>query len=145
MISTSLTFDIAPTDAANPIGVEVWLDNQRMYDFDRCTRLESISVEFDDNAERLHQLKIVIKNKTSEHTRVDPQGNIVADSSLIINNFMLDGIEITQVVSNLATYEHNFNGSGDWVKESFFNTVGCNGTVTFSFSTPSYLWLLENM
>jgi hypothetical protein len=42
-------------------------------------------------------------------------------------------------------YEHNANGTGPLVQDKFYGEMGCNGTVTLEFSSPTYLWLLEQM
>jgi len=44
-----------------------------------------------------------------------------------------------------AVYVHDFNGTGKFVNKQFFGEMGCNGTVELKFSSPFYLWLLENM
>ena len=37
------------------------------------------------------------------------------------------------------------NGTQPEIADNFFGIAGCNGTISFRFSTPIYLWLLENM
>lgn len=145
MIHSSITFNIKPTDVTNPIGAEVWLDDRCVYNQDQCTESTNVCVEFDDDTEQTHFLKIVVKNKTADHTKIDSQGNIVADSAICIENFLLDDVEISTVVSELAVYRHDFNGTGNWVDEKFYGYVGCNGSITLEFTAPAYLWLLENM
>ena len=145
MIKSTITFDIAPSDAAHPIGVEVWLDHQSVIDIPELTQLMPVICEFDDELEQPHVLKIIIKNKTAEHTKIDSQGQIVQDSVVEIKNFKLDDIAIEQIIYDHAVYHHNFNGSGNWSDNKFYNTAGCNGTISLEFSSPAYLWLLEKM
>jgi len=45
----------------------------------------------------------------------------------------------------LAQYQHDFNGTGNPTIDKFYGEMGCNGTVSLKFTTPIYLWLLENM
>lgn len=145
MIKSTLTFDIAPSDAAHPLGVEAWIDQQLVVDIPVLTSLTPVICEFDDEAEQSHVLKIIIKNKTAEHTKIDAQGQIVQDSVIEIKNFKLDDIAIEQIIYDHAVYHHNFNGSGTWDDNKFYNTAGCNGTISLEFSSPAYLWLLEKM
>ena len=56
-----------------------------------------------------------------------------------------DDIEIDQIVSELAEYHHNFNGTQPAIVDQFYGEMGCNGTLRLEFTTPIYLWLLENM
>ena len=44
-----------------------------------------------------------------------------------------------------AVYTHDFNGTQPEIEDTFFGEMGCNGTVSLRFTTPIYLWLLENM
>ena len=145
MTTSKLKFDIVPSNPAAPLGIEVWADQQCIVDHARLSESYSVEYDFDDTEEQTHIIKIVIKNKTAEHTQIDANSVIVSDSVLEIKNFAIDGIDIDQVVREQAVYRHNFNGTGTETTDSFYNTVGCNGTVTLEFSTPAYLWLLEKM
>jgi hypothetical protein len=145
MTTSKLKFDIVPSNPKVPVGVEVWVGPQCILDLAQCTESCTVDHDFDDTVEQQHVVKIVLKNKTTEHTRVDDQGTIVSDSVLEIKNFTIDEIDIDQVVREQAVYCHDFNGTGTETTDSFYNTVGCNGTVTMEFSTPVYLWLLEKM
>lgn len=145
MNTSSLTFDILPSNVAAPIGVEVWFDDQKIIDIDQVTAIQNVKCEFNDDDDRRHFLKIVVKNKTAAHTQVSESGEITSDSVLDIKNFMIDEIDSTLIIQQKAVYSHDFNGTGTPINDNFFDTVGCNGTVTFEFSSPVYLWLLENM
>jgi hypothetical protein len=145
MTTSKLKFNIVPSNPNTPVGVEVWVNQQCILNQDQCSESFTVDHDFDDTVEQQHVLKIVLKNKTIEHTRVDDQGTIVSDSVLEIKNFTMDEIDIDQVVREQAVYNHNFNDTGIETTDPFYNTVGCNGTVTLEFSTPVYLWLLEKM
>jgi hypothetical protein len=48
--------------------------------------------------------------------------------------------------SEQAEYHHDCNGTAQQViLDKFYREMGCNGTVSLKFTTPVYLWLLENM
>jgi hypothetical protein len=83
--------------------------------------------------------------KLPEHTKVDEQGNIVQDAVLKIDGVKFDDIEIDQLLSEQAVYQHDFNGNGPQVQEKFYGAMGCCGRVTLQFESPVYLWLLENL
>lgn len=145
MTTEKLTFDIVPSNSAMPIGCAVWVNTKCVFDQDTVTESAAVSIDFDDDIEATHQIKIQIKNKNHSHTVVDAEGQIVSDSVLQIKNFTVAQINIDSVIMTHAIYQHNFNGTAPDIADKFFMTCGCNGTVSFEFSTPAYLWLLEHM
>jgi hypothetical protein len=142
---SQLTFDVVPTDPKNPLGFEVWMDNNKVVDNNQLSQAQSVVCKLNHDVEQLHQLKIIVKNKTSSHTQIDNQGNIIQDSLLEFSKFCLDEIDITKLVYQKSIYSHDFNGTAAQTNADFFGNAGCNGTITFEFSSPAYLWLLENM
>ena len=102
-------------------------------------------MEFDDADDQSHVLEFVLSGKTIEHTQITDQGEITSDVTVRIQNISFDDIEISQMFSELAEYHHDFNGTQPAVVERFYGEMGCNGTVRLQFTTPIYLWLLENM
>jgi hypothetical protein len=86
-----------------------------------------------------------MKNKTSDHTKVDSDGNIVADARLTITDLSFDEISLGHMVTEQAVYTHDFNGTSAIIQDQFYHELGCNGTVSLKFNTPIYLWLLEHM
>jgi hypothetical protein len=83
-------------------------------------------------------------NKMTDHTQVDSNGNIVADSRLTVSDLEFDEILLDQLFFDLATYTHSTNGLSPETQNKFYGEMGCNGTVELKFTTPVYLWLLEN-
>jgi hypothetical protein len=134
---------VSTSDSESALGFEAWVDDRKFFDSEHVRDTQEISVEIsDDDAE--HELKFVLKNKTPEHTKVNEQGVIVSDARLSITDLAFDEILLAQIIVNKSTYTHNFNGSGLETQEKFYSEMGCNGTVSLKFSTPMYLWLLEN-
>lgn len=145
MVDTvNLQLQLDTTDKSIPLGVEVWIDDKRFYNTDWLTGPAEITCELTED-EAQHILKIVLKNKKPEHTVLDEHGSIIKDALITVNNVQFDGIDIDQIVNQLAEYRHNFNNTGPDIVDTFNNFIGCNGTVSLNFSTPVYLWLLENM
>jgi hypothetical protein len=141
-VAISCTLDT--TNELTPLGFEAWIDNHKFFDTEHVQERKQVFVEIsDDDAD--HELRFVMKNKTSDHTQVDNSGNIITDASLIISNLKFDGIELGHLACKTSTYIHNFNGSGQSTQAKFYGEMGCNGIATIKFTTPIYLWLLEQM
>lgn len=139
-----ISCSVSTTDPLARLGFEIRLDNQVILDLEHVTE----TVEFKHNindTESDHCLEFVLKNKTTEHTTIDDQGNIISDACLTISNLAFDEIKLGHMLTELATYTHDFNGTKTPTQDTFHGVLGCNGTVRFNFSTPMYLWLLEHM
>ena len=141
----TITFNLATTDATAELGFEAWIDERKCLDVDHVKEDQKITVELEDQDGAEHELRLVLKNKTSAHTQVDEHGNIVADARLRITDMAFDEIQLGNMVSEQAVYTHDFNGTGATIQEKFYSELGCNGTVSLKFATPMYLWLLEHM
>ncbi len=145
MNTSSFSFDVSPSDPINPLGIEVWINDQQIADYAQLDQLQSIAYMFNDENEHCYTVKIVVKNKIAAHTQVNEAGEIVRDSLVNINNFKIDEIEIDKIVHEKAVYTHDFNGSQPKVTDRFYGSAGCNGIIELQFTSPGYLWLLENM
>jgi len=144
MSTVSFCCSIAPTAAAVPLGFEIWIDDQKLFDQAHVQESHRISTDLSDS-EGEHELRFVLKNKLSEHTQVDANNTIVSDARISVSNMEFDGILLNQLVPDLAEYQHNFNDTGEPAVHKFYGELGCNGTVTLKFTTPVYLWLLEHL
>ena len=139
-----LACTISSTDFKAKIGLEIWLDDTQIYDTKHVDQPIDFTYDFADT-DGEHQLRFVMKNKTHNHTTIDADGNILTDCRICIGKLSFDGIDLGQIFIDQAVYEHNFNGTADTIQDKFYGEIGCNGTVTLAFTTPVYLWLLENM
>lgn len=144
MDKSYITFDVQSTSKNKILGLEVFLDNVVVYNDESFIASKLIQIELPDD-ESEHSLKIVLKNKTAEHTVLDTLGAIVQDASIIVDNIRFDEIEVGHNVLQLATYTHDCNGTDELKEYKFYGEMGCNGTVELKFTTPIYLWLLEHM
>jgi hypothetical protein len=135
---------VSSTNITVPVGMEIWLDDEKLLDLDHVHQTHQVEYELPDH-DGEHELRFVLKNKLSDHTQVDAEGNIVKDVTVTISDIQFDGIDCQYLTTNLAQYQHDFNGTGNPTTESFYGEMGCNGTVTLKFTTPIYLWVLENM
>ena len=156
MNTVKLEFDIGTTDAECKLGVKVMLDNNVIYNTSHVSDRYHVSHNISDQ-DGEHELTIELYGKLPEHTEIDSAGNIVKDALINLENFKIDNIDIssmlttypTQLYSDVPThiiqYCHDFNGTQSPLVDEFYGSLGCNGTVTLKFTTPIYLWLLENM
>jgi hypothetical protein len=135
---------ISSTNPTAAVGLEIWIDNTQIYNTEHVSDSVNFAHELADT-DGEHQLRFVMKNKTHDHTKIDEAGNILSDCRICIGNLSFDEIDLQQIFIEQAVYEHNFNGTADTIQDQFFGEMGCNGTLTLEFTTPVYLWLLENM
>ena len=132
------------TDPTAELGFEAWVDNHKFYDIAHVESKQQVFIELpDDDSE--HELKFILKNKTFDHTQLDKDGNIVTDAKLIVTDLAFDEIKLAHMVTQMATYTHDCNGTQPLITDIFSSEMGCNGTVSLKFSTPLYIWLLERM
>lgn len=132
-------------EASGPdLRLEIRLDGQRVF---QGTVLESqkISISVNDDEEKEHLLEIEMQGKTSQHTRIDPQGNILEDRVIKLSNITFDEVKLGHLFTELSEYRHDRNGTGTAVVEKFYGEMGCNGIISMRFTTPIYLWLLEHL
>jgi len=141
--TAKLGFKISANKAV--LDLQVILDDKIQWQGCPDTDAQDIIVEFDDVDDESHVLEFVLSGKLPEHTQITEQGEIVSDVTVRIEGIAFDDIVIDQIFSELAEYHHDFNGTQPAVVDQFYGEMGCNGTVRLQFTTPIYLWLLENM
>jgi len=142
--TVQISFDVETSNSECPLGVQVWLDDSLLLDHHHVQEKITFAHDMsDDDGE--HQLRIMLLGKTADHTQVDEAGNIIKDATLQISTVTIDGIDVNQLFLARCVYTHDFNGTQPEIQDTFHGTAGCNGTIVFEFSTPIYLWLLENM
>jgi hypothetical protein len=127
------------------IGLQIRLNNQIIFESYEALNKKVIEYKFADSQDAAQVLEIEMMGKITSDTEIDQQGNILSDRAITIENLAFDDIELGHLVVESATYTHNFNGSQDTIQDQFFGSMGCNGIVRIEFSSPVYLWMLENM
>jgi hypothetical protein len=138
------TCRVNPTNSSIALGLRVVLDQVTIYENAHVTDTVQLQHKISD-ADGEHELTFELFGKQPEHTKITETGEIVSDALLEFSNVSLDDIDFDQIFQSLAVYHHDFNGSQAPADHKFFGSMGCNGTVTLKFTTPIYLWLLENM
>ncbi len=106
---------------------------------------QEISHEFDDSIDAQHQVEFELLGKQKHHTKIDTNGDITQDRLIEISDVSIDDIELGYLFSQNTEYHHDYNGTGKPIADRFYDSMGCNGVARFRFSSPVYLWLLENM
>lgn len=144
MSNVSISFSVSSTDPSVALGFEAWVDDHKFFDSDHIKNTEQIETQLSD-AEGTHELRFILKNKTQDHTKLDDNGKIVSDACLVIDSVTFEEIALGHVFIEQTSYTHDFNGSSAIGTHRFFGQMGCNGTVSLKFTTPMYLWLLENL
>lgn len=143
MIKSKISFQIS---ASGPdLLFTAKLDGQEMLNITPTSEPQILTVEFDDHEDGKHLLEFVMSGKTIDHTKIDDQGNIVEDRVIRITDISLDDIDLNYIFTKNSVYLNDRNGTQDAVQEPFYDVMGCNGVVQFRFTTPVYLWLLENL
>lgn len=129
---------------SNPIHLKILLDEYSVFD-KYVIKEETVSFDFaEDNEE--HTLRFLISGKTDLHTVKDNSGAILDSTQISITDISFDAVDITSIIMvSPLKYKHNFNNNGNDIVDKFYDIAGCNGEIILEFSTPIYLWLLENM
>jgi hypothetical protein len=141
----SITCTVDTTDATAGLGFEAWVDDVKFYDTDHVTGPQQIIMKINDADDQSHVVKFVMKNKTDANTQVDNTGAIITDARLRVIDMSFDEVSLGNMLAEHAVYTHDMNGRGSITQDKFYGEMGCNGTVSWKFTTPMYLWLLENM
>lgn len=140
-----LSFKVVPTDASVPLKLAVWFNDQCCLEPTEIRQALNFNKGIEDEDSMEYTVRIELSGKTNEHTTLDEQGNIIKDALLEFSNFELMGINIDMLLFKEAKYRHNHNGNSEEVVQNFAMSMGCNGSVEFKFTTPIYMWLLENL
>jgi hypothetical protein len=144
MEKSQITFSVRATGAG--LALTVVFDGQEIFTSKNVAQAPlQITQEFDDDQTVEHCLEITLSGKLQDHTKINDVGGIISDRVIEIENFSLGDVELKHLLSQTAQYHHDNNGDSDLQSDEFFGTMGCNGTVKLRFSSPVYLWLLENM
>ena len=134
------------------------LINDKSYFKDDITATEDKPqvIEFEHEVEEGVDYELIIKRsgKVNNQTVVNDKGDLLKDQLLNIKSIEIDEIDIGALVyEGIYTPEYpepwatQQREAGTELKESFKNVtqMGHNGTWRFKFSSPFYMWLLENL
>lgn len=141
----NLSFKVACSH--NDTGIEILasIDNQQHQRILVGTNSQTVQFEFDDDTEQPHEIVIEMRGKNESHTKLNSQGEIVEDVIVKLSNILLEDFDIEPLLWDKPVYTHSYNGTQPQADHKFYGPMGCNGTVKIQFSSPSYIWLLEQL
>lgn len=108
--------------------------------------------EFDVSlSEESHELQISLLNKNSTDTEQDSEGNIIGDMLLNIDSIEIDEIDLGTLLWTASIYNPIYPESyTDQDQKNIKDITNCvhlgwNGIWRLPFTSPFYIWLLENL
>jgi len=140
-----------PPHAEIIVGGKSYFNNDITSTEDKPTLIEfEVDLEEDKN----YDLIINRSGKGANQTVVNEKGDILKDQLLHIKKIEIDEIDLGSLVfTGVYTPQYpepwatQMAESGKELRESFTNVtqMGHNGEWKFTFTTPFYMWLLENL
>jgi hypothetical protein len=147
MEKVEIKFTLEPTWFNNAPNIKVAINNEILIDTQLEEKLDfKQTVELSEDGS--HQLTFTLYDKTNDDTEILEDGSIKQDTLIKMSKIEFEGEDITSMLSlnkESFYYEHDTNGSAQLEKHTLYDTLGCNGTATINFTTPFYVWLLENL
>ena len=140
-----------------PPSVEIKLNDEVRF-HDKITQKEDAAkvIEFESNLEEgiEHTLTLNRSNKTPKQTLVNAKGDITHDQLLHIKSISIDDIDIgglvftgvyTPIYPEPWFTQQKEAGIDHPVSFENVTSIGHNGKWVFTFGSPFYMWLLENL
>jgi hypothetical protein len=136
---------------------EIMIDDKQFFAGDITgtnEKPDTIVFETELEDEKKYDFKIISTGKTQNQTIINDKGDILKDQLLHIKSIEIDEIDIGGLVyEGIYTPQYpepwatQQRDSGKELKKSFKNVtqMGHNGEWKFTFTSPFYMWLLENL
>lgn len=105
---------------------------------------QTVTMQFPDH-EGEHCLELTLSGKQSHYTVLDHAGCIIQDIVAEITHMQMDGVDIVPLLPEHARYRHDHNGTTGAICEPFYGRMGCNGTVSLTWQSPTYQWVLARV
>jgi hypothetical protein len=124
----------------------IWLDDHQVVASEIVgTAQQEIKFErsVDDG---LHTLKIRLENKNTNDTVLE-NGEVVKDMLLNIDDVMIDDISLGNILWSaeyILDHPQEYQGQTITKLDNCVN-LGWNGTYVLKFTSPFYIWLLEQL
>tara|TARA_B110000503_G_C7098971_1_gene392936 strand:+ start:297 stop:770 length:474 start_codon:yes stop_codon:yes gene_type:complete len=105
--------------------------------------------EFTSDEKTINSFQIILKDKDKYQTVVE-NDKIIKDQLLTIENLEIDEMDLTSIIHNqkyYPTYNTEYVEKNPELPKFVTNTLtmGHNGYWEIQFTSPFYLWLLENL
>ena len=144
MTPIEISFTVEPSISPCDFKLEFLVDHAPLWSTDHLSGPHSVKVSMQDSTHTTeHVMTWRMQGKTWQHTKIRADA-IVEDHVIYLRDLTVEGVLVQPVLELTARYDHDFNGTSQAVADRFFGVMGCNGEVTMPFSTPIFLWLLEN-
>jgi hypothetical protein len=102
---------------------------------------EPVSIKHElDLTEGDHVIEVILINKEGRRDTIMQDGRIIKDMLLTVDSVLLDDIDLGYLISTKSSYD-----TDEGVNHEHMTTLGWNGSWKLSFSSPVYMWLLENL
>ena len=137
---------VTPTYSKNPPNLKIYIGDQSVFNGPVLSPMD-INYKFQTELDTTHELRFKLYDKIAEDTLIDSDGNILEDTLVTIDDIKFEGVKLEHgFTSNLKNcyYEHDSNSHGELVRHLCLGTLGCNGDMVITFTSPIYIWLLEN-
>ena len=124
----------------------IWLDDHQVVASEIVSAAQQ-EIKFERTIdEGAHTLKIRLENKNNSDTVLE-NGEVVKDMLLNIDDIMIDDISLGNLLWSaeyILDHPHEYKGQTVTKLDNCVN-LGWNGTYILKFTSPFYIWLLEQL
>jgi len=124
----------------------IWLDDHLVVSSE-IVSADQQEIKFERTIdEGTHTLKIRLENKVSQDTVIE-NNEVVKDMLLNINDIIIDDISLGNLLWSaeyILDHPQQYNGQTITKMDNCVN-LGWNGTYVLKFTSPFYIWLLEQL
>jgi hemin uptake protein HemP len=102
---------------------------------------EPITIKHDfDLIEGDHVIEVILTNKDGRRDTIIENGKIVKDMLLTVDSVLLDDIDLGYLITTKSSYD-----TTEGTNHNNMTSLGWNGSWKLPFTSPVYMWLLENL
>jgi len=117
--------------------------NDTLIDSGSCDKVTELDFH-SEVAEGDHELRIELVNKTdADCVQSEDKTEILKDMQLHIDRISIDNIDLEHIKHTCSTFVPHDKNRHETLTECV--DLGWNGTYILKFTSPFYIWLLENM
>jgi hypothetical protein len=124
----------------------IWLDDHLIVASEIASAAQQ-EIKFERTIdEGAHTLKIRLENKNNSDTVLE-NGEVIKDMLLNIDDIMIDDISLGNLLWSaeyILDHPHEYKGQTVTKLDNCVN-LGWNGTYILKFTSPFYIWLLEQL
>lgn len=87
-----------------------------------------------------HVIEVILNNKDGRRDTIIQDGKIIKDMLLTVDSILLDDIDLGYLINTKCRYD-----TDEGVVHEGMSSLGWNGSWKLRFTSPVYMWLLENL